>query len=132
MLIETTEKAATTVRAHSELQDRVLQALEMASSVSLEQHAGSPDMVPEIERELTMLEGALQGVYQRVGEVVAACESVLTTRALNAICEEQPARPPSEDAFAIETSLGRRLRELQYRLTEIEHALSYLGNGIRL
>lgn len=121
-------------RPQTELQRRVRDALEMHDAVEGERRAkGGPDDLGELDRELTMIEGALQGVYQRFGETVAAVRPVLDPKALHALLEAEPHSLHSTvDSLAPRTVVGERVRRLQYALSELEQALAFVGNGVRL
>lgn len=121
-------------RAATPLQRRIREALEMAEIAEHERRAkGGPDDLGEVDRELTMIEGALEGVRQRVGEVTASVRPVLDEKALAAVLGElEQYQARSDDEWAPRTAVGRRVRGIQTALSEIEAALAYLAQGVRL
>lgn len=121
--------AANPTRPMTHLQSRIEQEMSMRMERRGE---GGPHDAPEIDREITMVQGALHGVEQRLGELVAKLQPVMHPKEYAALVSggDHVMRPDTDD-LAPMTEYGQRIREIQYAVTGIEHALSYLGQGVR-
>jgi hypothetical protein len=119
---------AVAVRPTTEFQDRMNRALEERQVARME-GPGSPDTIPEIQRELTMVQGAMQGVHQRLADLVAVLGPVMPSKQADAIRQIEPLR---DDSFEVVTEMGRGLRGVQVDLHEVESVLSLLVHGVRL
>ena len=95
---------------------------------------GTPEEMPEISREITMCMGALEGVNQRLAELVARLKPAMDERAWQNINHGDdgliPARS-TEDHLAPQSEYGQRLRQTQHAIGDIENVLSYLLQGVR-
>lgn len=115
--------------AQTPLQQRIVSELEMHAEGAQKRRAGGPDDMTEIDREFTMLEGALEGVYQRVGTLVGVLLPV-ADEALVARIQSPDARVLN-DHFQITSTFGHRLRELHGRINELEDVLSTIVSSVR-
>lgn len=111
---EMRREGAVAKRPASELEDRVMRERELESERRLSASSRSPEELGEVDRELTMLRGALAGVQQRVAELCVRVEPVL--RELPGPVPPQPFEP----GFPVETDLGRRLADVRRQLGELE------------
>lgn len=100
-------------------------------AVRRERRDEAPDRVPEIDREITMIQGALQGIEQRVGELAAALHPVLDPKTWAALTHGDIERMAVSDELAPTTEYGERLRRIQYEISALEATLSYLSQGVR-
>lgn len=115
-------------------QTHIQSRIEQETAIRMESHEkGSPDAMPEIEREITMAMGAVHGVEQRLGELVAKLRPVLDEKTWMTLTrgDDNTVRPSEDLAMAPQSEYGTRLRALQYEITALEHVLSYLVQGVR-
>lgn len=108
-------------RGRSELQERLMRQLEETTEMK---RSGSPEDMPEIERELVIIEGALQGVEQRVAEALAHLRRVIPDMHLEKAIHAEPGQ--LRQAGPLETHYGRRLSRVSQRLSEVEAMLGVI------
>lgn len=113
------------------LQSRIQDEVQMHHEV-LAKHrdSGGPEMMGEIDRELTMATGALEGVYQRLGGLAAKLAPVMPGDTLLNMTAG-PGRA-LQDSFEVNSEVGRRIHEVTAAISEIEDALGTLVNSVRL
>lgn len=118
------------VRAQTDMQRRLEQALSEHAEVRMSVRNGGPDDLPEVERELTMCSGAIHGVQQRVADLAARLMPVMPGDGLTRLLKD--IEPGSSLEPDTQTEVGQRLRSLQRQMSEIETVLSHLIALVRL
>lgn len=116
-------------------QTHVQSLIEQETALRMEaREKGAPGDMPEIDREITMVQGALQGVEQRLAELAARLRPVLdekTWAVLNHGDDNRVLADSTRDDLHPQSEYGVRLRNVQYEIAAVEHFLSYLGQGVR-
>lgn len=118
-------------RPQTDLQRRLQSASEEYAERQVQIHNGGPEDMGEVDREVQMLQGAIQGVHQRLAELAVRLAPVLRPVTLDTLMRETRAKPTREDQYAPETPLGQRVRRIAEDISEIEDVISALI-GVRL
>lgn len=119
-------------RPTSDFMRRLHEALAQSEERRQQVRGGGPEEMPELDRELTMLQGATTSVQTRLADLVAAMTPVLGVKTLTGIADSGEVTDVRRDEqFPIETGYGQRMRNLQRDLSEVEAVLSQLTHGIR-
>ena len=95
----------------------------------------SPESMPELTREITMLRGAMHSVRQRTAQLAVKLQPVLGAEAYEMLEKELTGRPnPMQGSGAPQTTTlaGRQLRQLQSELHDVEVTLELLSQQARL
>lgn len=110
------------------LQERLDVALQEYAELLAKQRSGGPNDLSEIDRELTVCVGAIEGVHQRLAELTARLQSVLPGHVIAVLTGEDPGvvRQDRLDEYEVSTEVGTRLRGLQQEISNVEDALSHL------
>lgn len=114
----------TAARPQSDLQRRIEQAQAEGMERRTKSRNGGPEDMSEVDRELTMASGAIQGVQQRLAELAVKLGPVMPGDTLSRLQRGDDTLARQE--FEIATEVGQRVRSLTMEISEIEHALSYL------
>lgn len=90
---------------------------------------GSPEQIPDLMRELVMVDGALQSVEKRAAELVARLEPVLTDP--DSVLKAASAQRAERGAdMAPQSYLARRAAGFQERLGALEVLLEVVTNRL--
>lgn len=118
-------------RALTNLQKRIEDEVQMHLQADMERREkGGPNDLSEVDRELTMCVGALEGLYQRLGALAAKLGPVMPGGTV-ASMTQGPGRVDSHD-FEVTTEVGQRINALHRSISEIEDALGVLVAQVRL
>lgn len=126
------QQGAKVARSSTELERRLQSERELA--LERRDRDGSPEQLPELEREVGLVTGALAGVEQRAAELIVALDQVVhhdTLLVLEKVRAERQERlrrqeEGGEAAGRLPGALtptGQRLRELYDRLGELEDTI---------
>lgn len=115
--------------ALTDLQRRLESELDMHLEITAKRRNGGPEELGEIDRELLILSGALEGLGQRVGALAATLGPVLPGD-IHAHLMQPQADP--DDGFMVATEVGQRIATIRRAVTQTEHVLSVLLNSVRL
>jgi hypothetical protein len=117
---------AVAARPQTEFQRRLessqTEGMERASQV----RNGGPGDMSEIDRELTMASGALQGVQQRIAELAVKLGPVLPGDTVGRMMQGADFPRKGSDEFEINTEVGQRIRQVTNQISELEDAVSML------
>lgn len=109
------------------LQERLDVALQEYAELLAKQRSGGPVDLSEIDRELTVCDGAIEGVHQRLAELTARLQPVLPSHVIAVLTGEDPGvRQDPLDEYEVSTEIGTRLRGLQREISSVASALSHL------
>lgn len=126
------DRGAKASNPRSNLESRIEDEVRIGQDEREKRLGGAPDSVPEIYREVLMLGGALESLGQRLATVVAACQPVLDGEALALLTGETSSPRALHPNMHPQTDIGRRLRDYQDKVGELEDKLSTLAHGIAL
>ena len=117
-------------RPMTRLQERLQSEAQMHAESQMERRErGGPEHLGEIDRELTMAIGALEGLFQRIGALAAVLEPVLTPGAAQ---RDSLALRKEPEEFEINSQVGRRVADIRRAITECEDVLGSIGANVRL
>lgn len=115
------------------LQERLQSELQVHAEVAMERRSkGDPTTTPEIDKYLLMIDGAMEGVYQRLGGLAAALQPILPEGSVHRLIENPTRAMATGVVDDPETELGARLLTHLQALSELEDVLGSLNNGVRL
>lgn len=123
---------ATAARPQTDLQRRLESELQMHHEVrSKRRESGGPDDMSEIDRELTMATGALEGLYQRIGTLAAALQPVLNPNTVGQLIDG-PGRVDPRDAYETNSEVGQRIAKITRAIAECEDVVGSLAVNVRV
>lgn len=113
--------------AGSELVEFAMRAMKERSTMASEAD-GSPESMPELARELTMLRGAIVGLNRRAAELVAKVQPV-SCRSMEEITEApKPVGMDDEPS----TDVAKLIREAIKEIAALEYFLAEATGALRL
>lgn len=119
--------------AQTQLQRRLESENQMyQETLMTRREKGGPDDLGEIDRELTMATGALEGLYQRIGALAAVLGPVMPAGLVQKLLD-QPGRVNDEhEEHEVFTELGQRVAQIRRAISECEDVLGSLVVHVRL
>lgn len=137
MTYPTADGGVTSVRGESppkppqtDLQRRLDSELQMyQESLMARREKGGPDDLGEVDRELTMAAGALEGLYQRIGALAATLGPAMPAGLVQELLH-QPGR--ASDEPEVFTQVGQRIAQIRRAISECEDVLGALVVNVRL
>lgn len=106
----------------SPLPKMVRQAVDESRSMDRD---STPDSMPEVARELTMLRGAFGGVQRRAAELLAGLGPVLKTPPAD-LANKVANSPRGKGGPEVRTEVGTALRDLAWEMGELEELLGQM------
>lgn len=120
-------------RTLTDLQVRIQSESDIQIETMEGRRSGSPEELPEIERELTMLTGAMEGLYQRLGALAAVLTPVLDPGTHEYLMTQGQGRPlGSASDFEIVTPVGQHIAKISMAIGQCEDALGALVARVRV
>ena len=119
------------MRPQTDLQRRLESEHQMHHESSMKlREQGSPETFGEVDREVTMCMGALEGLYQRIGALTAILGPIMPSGVGNRMQSGEGRIDVSP--YEVETEVGQRIQVIHRAISECEDTVGGLVASVRL